>query len=427
MNDRFVRPDGSLQLDAPNFDRALNFRSDTYDLGFNVVFRSDNGRLLSERAFIAPYFTLGAGLMLYDLRTDMRDDAGNPYDFSDPNLVQNRVFETRLADFQTEQVPNDGYAFYLNAGLGVRFRLNARFELFAQTDIMRAFSDQLDGVGGTFRESYASEFEAFLASPGTGGAGIEPGARRGDPDLRQDWVLFHGIGLKYSFGAQRNDFRAPKLSTPRPSYLEARGDIERARDEAERAQARREREKAAADSLERAQLLEQMASARGQQERVVNHFYIETPDYAQLDRMDEQMQRLMWQQEIDRRERQKLANKQEATQNSALLTTFGTQREQLRRDTLLVAQERDSSLKATEDRVLELRYAQYRLEQEELRLDAEIDSLRALAAGPVTPVMGRSSLTRAETAAVDRRALAKEMEAICCVRVLDGIRRPRAA
>ena len=44
MSDRYMRQNNSLLLDAPNFNRALNFKTAILDYGLALVLRADNGK-----------------------------------------------------------------------------------------------------------------------------------------------------------------------------------------------------------------------------------------------------------------------------------------------------------------------------------------------------------------------------------------------
>ncbi len=213
MSDRYRDPSGNLVMDAPHFDRALNFKTTLWDTGLSLVFKSDNDRLLSSNAFIAPYLTLGLGGLWFDIKGDLLDEEGNRYDYSQPNLITDGIYETTLSDLNTERA--DGYeleSWYSQLGLGVRFKLSKNLELFVQSEFKRAFTDYLDDVSGTYREEYDNDFQAYAAQPGTNI--IDPNAPfRGNQDGANDWYIYHGAGLKINFSPTKKTFNAPSVSS----------------------------------------------------------------------------------------------------------------------------------------------------------------------------------------------------------------------
>lgn len=181
-----------------------------------VVFRTDNDRILNKNAFLAPYFTLGAGVFRFDVSGDvLLDNAGLPYDYSIETVNPNRQFETDLRSVSTELA--DSYSnqgFYYGLGVGIRFKIAKQIELFVQSDFRHSSTDYLDDVSGVYRESYDNEFQSYAAMPGTNE--INPdNMRRGDPNLGNDWYIFHHAGLKISFAASKQAFRASKISPGR--------------------------------------------------------------------------------------------------------------------------------------------------------------------------------------------------------------------
>ncbi|EKB47945.1 Outer membrane protein-associated (lipo)protein [Cecembia lonarensis LW9] len=211
MNDRYVRKDGTIWTSAPNFSRGLNFQNNTRDLGLSFVFKTDNDRLLPSRSLIAPYFTIGFGVLDFQVRGDLLDDQGQWYDHRSNEIIHNGIFETDLHALVTEE-GYDLWSFYTNLGLGFRIKLGPRIEFFAQSDLIYSFTDHLDDVSGKYRTSYDNEFQAYASRPGTNPIDPEK-PYRGNPNLRNDWILYHGIGIRFNFGASKKAFKAPRLST----------------------------------------------------------------------------------------------------------------------------------------------------------------------------------------------------------------------
>lgn len=218
MSDRYIRRNGEIWLNAPNFSRGLNFQNESRDMGIALVFKADNDRLLSSRSWIAPYFTLGVGRINFDVKGDLLDAVGQRYDYTLPGPIHDGIYETNLPSLNTES--DGGYntvSFYTNLGLGFRIKLGKRLELFAQSDLMYTFTDYLDDVSGNYRTSYDDDFQAYAAKPGTNSVDPE-NPYRGNPDLGNDWILYHGVGLKFNFGASKKSFSAPRLSTAIPQH-----------------------------------------------------------------------------------------------------------------------------------------------------------------------------------------------------------------
>ncbi|MBN3583084.1 OmpA family protein [Algoriphagus aestuarii] len=216
--DRFVNNDGSLFTESPTFDRALNFQTDLYDAGFSFVFKPDNNWLLSGKSFFAPYITLGLGVQTFQVYGDLLDANDNRYDYTNVNTIPDGTFETKLSDLNTEN-PN-GYksaTLYANVGLGFRFRITNSLELFAQSDFKRAATDYLDDISGTYRTTYDNDFQAYAAKPGTNTVTVD-NPYRGFENGRMDWYIYHGIGIKFSFGANKESFRPPVI-TQRYTYV----------------------------------------------------------------------------------------------------------------------------------------------------------------------------------------------------------------
>jgi len=212
MSDRYMDKENRLQNQLPNFDRSLNFQTKLQDAGMSIVFRTDNDRILNKTSFMAPYFTLGAGVFQFDVAGDLLDDAGLPYDYSNEFVMPNRQFETDLRALNTEL--EEGYSnrgFYYGLGLGIRFKIAKQVELYVQSDFRRSSSDYLDDVSGVYRESYMDEFQAYAARPGSDES--SPSSRwRGDENGRNDWYMYHHAGIKISFATSKESFRASRVS-----------------------------------------------------------------------------------------------------------------------------------------------------------------------------------------------------------------------
>ena len=212
MSDRFVNKDGLLQLDAANFERALNFKTDIRDLGIGLVFKTDNGRFLKQNAFMAPYFNVEVGLLDFRVFGDLYDENGNAYDYGSVDQINDGIFETRLDKLNTELTEGyAGHAFYGQLGLGIRFRLTSQLELFAQSDFRHTTTDYLDDVSGAYRAGYDSPQQSYAAKPGNNIINWED-PLRGDGNRHNDWYIYHGVGIKFSFAPSKTGFRASRMS-----------------------------------------------------------------------------------------------------------------------------------------------------------------------------------------------------------------------
>jgi|GEM_PF-2892582 len=212
MSDRFLDKDDRLQIDAPNFNRALNFKTQVRDLGLGFVFRTDNGKILLENSLIAPYFTVNGGWLQFKPKGDLLDSEGNQYDYSQNQLETDGNFETDLSKLQASS--NNGYddnTFYLAAGIGLRVRLTKQIELYIQSDVKRTNTDYIDDVDGSTINSFVNDFQEYAAYPGVF---LSPGEKtnRGDTQINKDWFFNHQFGLKISLFPSKTAFRASTIS-----------------------------------------------------------------------------------------------------------------------------------------------------------------------------------------------------------------------
>jgi outer membrane protein OmpA-like peptidoglycan-associated protein len=356
MSDRYIRRDGSLMLENPNFERGLNFSNHTRDMGVSFVFKADNDKMLPAKSWIAPYFTLGFGLINFEVKGDLLDADGLRYDYNSTNIIHNGIYETDLHAVRTEL--SNGYelgAFYTNMGLGFRIRLGSSLELFAQSDFMYTFTDYLDDVSGQYRTFYENDFQAYAAKPGTNV--VDPqNPYRGNPDRANDWIIYHGVGIKYNLGASKKTFSAPRLSTYNPQYDQSRipppGEIP----------------KSTEDSIEK--------EAKGD---TYNYTYnIQLAETERLDSLSYFTRILAWDQEIQQRET-KIVNGQ-VRQKSLLelRRNFDQQFDMLNYDETIDPKEKENLLKASEKSRFDLRYSIDSIGRRESELKMEIDSISRL-------------------------------------------------
>lgn len=211
-SDRFVKNDGTLYTEGMNFDRALNFQTNVTDAGLSFVIKPDNNWLLSGKSFFAPYIVLGLGVQSFNVYGDLLDANGDRYNYKNLDLIPDGTFETNLRDLETEVVGGYNKAtMYANLGLGFRIRVAKGIEVFAQSDFKRAATDYLDDVSGVYRTSYDNDFQQYAAKPGTNLVTID-NPYRGMENGKGDWYIYHGIGVKFSLGANKESFNPPVIS-----------------------------------------------------------------------------------------------------------------------------------------------------------------------------------------------------------------------
>ncbi len=210
MSDRYQKPNDDYDVDAPHWDRALNFKTNVYDAGLAITFHSDNGKLLREDAFFAPYLFLGAGLSYFEVKGDLYDADGNPYNYSNPNVALDGDFETDLRDVMTETNEKyDNVVPYADLGIGIKFRLSRVVSLSVQTDVKYSFSDYLDDVSGEYKLNYSSTEQAYAAHPGTNSLA----GNRGYNDGVNDIYVFNQVSFQFNLG-RKHDFKAPAVYNP---------------------------------------------------------------------------------------------------------------------------------------------------------------------------------------------------------------------
>ncbi|MCH6233201.1 OmpA family protein [Cognataquiflexum rubidum] len=356
MSDRYIQRDGDLYLENPNFARGLNFQNHTRDLGLSFVFKSDNDRLLSANSLIAPYFTIGLGYIHFEVKGDLLDGDGQRYDQNLPGIIHDGIYETNLPDWNTELVNGyDQNSWYANFGLGFRVRLGSRVEFFAQSDFLHTFTDFLDDVSGRYRMEYDNDFQAYAAKPGTNV--IDPESPyRGHPDGAKDWIIYHGIGLKFNFGASKKTFKAPRLSSYHPYSPINQKETSKFQPENK------------LDSLPERQV------------KITNNFnytfqLIETE---RLDSLAYATKILAFEQEIQKRETRILEGKTTERRLLDLSRTFDSQYENLEKDTRLDPKEKQDLLLASEKARFNIRYSMDSLYRRQGELFQEIDSLAEL-------------------------------------------------
>lgn len=222
-NDRSVNWDGSLQPQNPDFERALNARTELWDASAYLTYHFDNGNLLKRRAFLAPYLKAGIGLTHFNVFGDLFRGPGQEqrYFYWDdgsirdqppgtPNaqqIEQDGIYETNLTSLQTEGRNYQTEVLSLSGGLGLKLRFG-RFNINLESMLRWVNTDYLDDVsGGTFPEEFNSELQAYASNP----ANVSR-KQRGEND-RNDLYAFTSLSLHFNFGRKENEFAAPAIVT----------------------------------------------------------------------------------------------------------------------------------------------------------------------------------------------------------------------
>lgn len=356
MSDRYIQRDGRLMLENPNFSRSLNFQNHTRDMGLSFVFKTDNDKLLSSKSLIAPYFTLGFGLINFEVFGDLLDNEGMRYDYSLPIPINNMVYETDLQPLKTELT--NGYSlgsFYTNLGLGFRIKMGKRIELFAQSDFLYTFTDYLDDVSGSYRSNYDNDFQAYAANPS--GMILDPNnPQRGNPSSPNDWIIFHSIGVKYNFGVSKKTFSAPRLSTYNPSY-------------------------SASTFSQKNDAINERKEEKAETKTTNNYYNIQIIDEKRLNSLEYKTQILRWEQQILEREKLILQGQRNQDELITLRSQFLKHLEALEQDESLDSDEKEEMLDSSKKRLFNLRYSIDSTSRRESEIRTEIDSLRNLLEG----------------------------------------------
>lgn len=219
--DRSIDFDGNL-IANDNRNRAINVQTDITNLAFTVNFYTDNDWLLNQKAWIAPYFSVGAGITRFTPYGDLFLENGNRYyywndgtirdaDESNTNaniIEQDLIFETNLANVQTEQVNYRTSTLSFPLGVGLKFRISDRINLNAEIQGQYTLTDYLDDVSGSYPTNYDNPLQAYASLPGTTSS-----TNRGTNSDLNDIFGMASISLHYSFGYKMESFLPPTLYT----------------------------------------------------------------------------------------------------------------------------------------------------------------------------------------------------------------------
>jgi len=209
-------------LNSGRTDRALNFRTTVNALQLGLRFYADNGRLLNYDARVAPFFGIGIGVGMYDVKGDLftangaryhywsdgsiRDQAeSGPFAESAQLLTQDGNYETDLTDRATESgKPSEPNFLFIPATIGLKWRINGRLSAELAFAYQWTFTDHLDDVSDAYPSTSTSPELALISNP-TGRVG-----QRGDPST-SDHITRISLGLAYSFGRRSHRYRMPPM------------------------------------------------------------------------------------------------------------------------------------------------------------------------------------------------------------------------
>ena len=214
-SDRKIDSDGNLLPDAENFGRALNVRTSINDLALYGQWSANDGKLLSEDAFLSPFLRAGVGLTRFRTYGDLglgdgafyryQADGSVLYPDQGDNLVPvqtDNVYETELTDLTTNNESYSGYTLSLLGGVGLNFRFGDHFSLQLQSLYRPTLTDFLDDVGGEVNSTSSDFTTRFASNP----SGTISGNRA---ESGNDSYLFHSLAARFYFGNRSETFRAP--------------------------------------------------------------------------------------------------------------------------------------------------------------------------------------------------------------------------
>jgi len=211
--------------DSKFYNRSLNVQTDLIDATVLAIIYLDNGRLLGKRAVVSPYFLIGGGLTYFDTKGDLLAADGGQYHYwsdktirnlaeNDPNaatatvIEQDQSYETSLRALQTEGVEYAPLTWNVALGLGIKFRLSARFHLHLEGLVRYTGTDYLDDVSANYPNNYQDAFQAYASNPSQ-----QTVVERGESPEMNDFYGFVGLSLHYSFVQKTYPIRPSMIYT----------------------------------------------------------------------------------------------------------------------------------------------------------------------------------------------------------------------
>lgn len=209
-NDRATNRNGDF-ISHANFDRSLNAETQLYDVSVLATFYSDNGRILSQKAFASPYFSIGFGGTYFNIFSNLSDANNQPYYYWSNGLIYNKpedsqptdaieltqddTYETNATDLKNERVDYNTLAWNIPIAVGLKFRISERLNMNLEVIGRYVNSDYLDDV-----------------------------SRRGHSDDKDIYGLT-SLSLHYNFGQKSEDFVPPifySLGTEEEDYTKSK-------------------------------------------------------------------------------------------------------------------------------------------------------------------------------------------------------------
>ncbi len=218
-SDRRIKWNGDLITDAENFARGLNVRTKINDLSVYGIWSANDGKLISETSWLAPYFKFGVGLTKFDTYGDLTYQGDGTYAYaadgsisatpagSDAPVVLDELdgtFETPLRELGTNGSEYGKYTYSVLGGFGLNFRLGEHFSLQAETNVRYTGTDNLDDVSGPVRADLGSELANYANNP-SGNANLSRG------ESGNDWYAFTNLTARFYFGDRSEQFVAPRV------------------------------------------------------------------------------------------------------------------------------------------------------------------------------------------------------------------------
>lgn len=141
--DDYVMNHKGKYLGNGQFARNLNFRNDLKEFSVQGIFKlTPDNRSADRRPQFGSYLFAGVGIVAHNPKAAYVDSTGNKE-------------WIKLQTLHTEGQGNPGYAkpyslvsVVIPFGLGVRYKINANFDISAELGFRYSFSDYLDDIGG---------------------------------------------------------------------------------------------------------------------------------------------------------------------------------------------------------------------------------------------------------------------------------------
>ena len=218
--DRATKWNGDA-YDTENYARALNFRTSYFDVDGIFIYHFDNGGFFGEKSRIAPYIGVGVGYMNFQSKGDLYLEDGSRYHYWSDNTIrdisenspnapsasiieQDGIFETDLRSLKTEGKSYSKSALTFPLALGIKFRLNNRFNLNMETLLHYAMNDYLDDVSGEYFSGLGNPEQSYASNPSN-----FPGTARGGNNKLGDIYGVFNLSIGYNFGYKKQAFKAP--------------------------------------------------------------------------------------------------------------------------------------------------------------------------------------------------------------------------